>query len=212
MEKKPAICTPLGKCQSILLVGLFCYAAGSWASFQVKSTPAEAEIFIQNTSGAQKVRIGVTPYDTQIEQILASYAPGGNFIIEVSKKGHEPYRVLVSLMGKTKLELNVNLPIARDVELAKKFDFIVNRLFEAQRLARLKNYEDAMKILSEMEESFPEISAIFEMKGSVYYLMKDFQKSLSYYRRAFSLNPDNYDTYAIKAYLEESLGLDKKQN
>jgi hypothetical protein len=33
------------------------------------------------------------------------------------------------------------------------------------------------------------------------------ENSLSYYRKAFALNPDNVDAYKMKIYLEKKLGV-----
>jgi tetratricopeptide (TPR) repeat protein len=76
-----------------------------------------------------------------------------------------------------------------------------------QRQIRSKDYANAVKRLDELEKDFPHYSIIYELKGSAFYLDKQFKQALNYYRKAFSVNPENRDAYIMKVYLEEKFEL-----
>ena len=127
------------------------------------------------------------------------------------KEGYEAYRVMVIQLGSNDIKLRANLEESKNITMARQFDSTMDGVLEGHRLIRLKNYNEAIKRLSHLERKHPNFSTIYETKGSAYYLKKDFNKSLASYRKAFSVNPKNYDAYTMLNYLEKSLGLKNKR-
>jgi tetratricopeptide (TPR) repeat protein len=105
------------------------------------------------------------------------------------------------------IDLKINLQISKDIEMTKKIDKFVNSLFESQRMVRSKNYDGAIAELNKAEAIFPFVSSVYEIKGSVFYLKKNYPESLSFYRKAVSINPENIDAYNLKLYLEKNFNL-----
>ena len=64
--------------------------------------------------------------------------------------------------------------------------------------------------LEDLEKKNPRLSIIPELRATAMYLNKDVEGALSYYRKAFSVNPDNADAYRMKIYLEKKLGVDSE--
>ena len=118
--------------------------------------------------------------------------------------------MMVSNVDNFDVTLNVTLDVSKNVALAKRFDKVLNALFEAQRLIRIKAYKNALGILEVQEKDNPDFSLIYELKGSALYLQKDFVGALAAYRKAFSINAENSDAYAMMRYLEANLGVEKK--
>lgn len=181
------------------------------ANFRVTSAPEGADVFIKRKSDDTAAKIGVTPIGTTLEEVRAKYGLGETFYIEVKKEGHESYNIMMAPIASSDIELAVKLPVSRDIMLTRKFDNIAFQLFEAQRLTRDKNFESALKVLDAIEKEEKYLSVINEMRGGVYYLKKDFNSALSYYRRAFAINSENKDAYSMKLYLEKALGLNKDE-
>lgn len=176
---------------------------------KIESSPEGAELYIKNKPDDIPIKIGATPYKGNIEELRQKFNINQTFLLELRKEGHDPYHILLAPIAKSKVELSFKLKISRDIELTKKFDHIANQLFEAQRLTRDKNFENALKILDDIEKQEKYLSVIHEMRGGIYYLKKDFNTALSYYRKAFSINSENKDAYSMKLYLEKSLGLNQ---
>jgi tetratricopeptide (TPR) repeat protein len=174
----------------------------------IKSQPEGAEIFI--TSNGRAVRLGATPYEANLDEVINTYVKSSSFLIELKKPGHNPYRLLLAKTAEVDLELTANLELDRAISNIKEHDLLMNQLFDVQKLVRGRNFRDAILKLDDLEKTHPSFSIIPELKATAYYMNKDVENALSYYRKAFGLNPDNADAYRMKVYLEKKLGLDSE--
>ena len=192
---------------SILLFSLL--SSTGWAAkLIIKSQPEGAEIYI--SVGGKPVRLGATPYEANLTEVMKTYVKSTSFMLELKKAGHNPYRVLMAKTDDVDLELSANLQLDQAVSNIKEHDALMNSLFDVQKLVRGKNFKDALMKLDELEKKHPALSIIPEMKATAYYMNKEVENALSYYRRAFALNPDNHDAYRMKVYLEKKLGVDSE--
>lgn len=181
----------------------------SWgAKLLIKSQPEAADIFI--TANGKPVRLGATPYQADLNEIIANYIKSDSFLIELKKPGHIPYRLLLAKTNDVDIELTANLELDKAVSNLKEHDALMNKLFNVQKLIRGRSFKDAIEELSALEKNYPDFSIIPELKATAYYMNKDVENALSYYRRAFALNPENRDAYSMKVYLEKKLGLDSE--
>jgi len=178
------------------------------AKLIIKSQPDAAEIYI--SSNGKPVRLGVTPYEADLGEVIKTYVKSSSFLLELKKPGHNPYRLLIAKTEDVDLELTANLELDKAVSNIKEHDALMNQLFEIQKLVRGRNFRDAILKLDDLEKKHPALSIIPEMKATAYYMNKEVESALSYYRRAFSLNPDNHDAYRMKIYLEKKLGVDSE--
>lgn len=182
----------------------------SWANkLSIKSQPEGAEIFIVGSSG-KPVRLGATPYEANLTDVINSYVKATSFVLEIKKSGHLPYRVLLAKTADVDLELAANLELDPAISNIKAHDLLMNQLFDVQKMIRGRNFRDALLKLDDLEKKNPDFSIIPELKATAYYMNKEVENSLSYYRKAFSLNPENADAYRMKVYLEKKLGLDSE--
>lgn len=181
---------------------------GLCAKLVIKSQPEGAEIFI--ATNGKPVRLGATPYEANLTEVMKTYVKASSFMLEIKKSGHMPYRVLLAKTEDVDMELTANLELDKAISNIKEHDFLMNKLFDVQKLVRGKNFQDALNQLSELEKKHPALSIIPEMKATTYYMNKEVENALSYYRKAFALNPENHDAYRMKVYLEKKLGVDSE--
>jgi|GEM_PF-592274 len=180
----------------------------SWAEdLSITSNPEQAEVWVRQNSNNPGVKIGKTPLKLSMNEVVNNYAKSNVFILEIVKEGFETYRLLLTRTGSNDIELAVNMEVSKNLKMVKDVDYLVNQLFDIQRQIRVKDYTNAISKLEQLEKDFPHYSVVYELKGSAYYLNKDFAKALSYYRKAFSINPENRDAYVMKLYLEEKFNL-----
>lgn len=178
------------------------------ATLTVNSNPSDCNVYVVDKNG-KKVSLGSTPYKAQMENLQSNYGSDGPIQIEVYKPGFEAYSISVPFLKKGDVDLNANLKVEKNIRLAQDFDFLVSDLFDVLRLMRGKNLDIAFAKLEKLEVKFPHFSIIHEMKGSISYMRKDFKNSLSFYRKAFGINPKNMEAYKMKSYLEKKFNLSK---
>lgn len=190
------------------LIFLLTIASAMAGKIVIKSQPDGAEIFIN--SNGRPVRLGITPYESDLNEIINTYVKSSSFVIELKKSGHIPYRVLIAKTAEADMELTANLELDKIVSNLKEHDLLMNQLFDVQKLIRGRNFRDAFVKLDDLEKLHPQLSIIPEIKATAYYMNKDVENALSYYRKAFSINPENADAYRMKVYLEKKLGVDSE--
>lgn len=191
-----------------ILLSLFMPFLAEAAKLVIKSQPEGAEIFI--TQDGKPVRLGVTPYEANLTEVIKNYVKSSSFIIELKKSGHTTYRVLLAKTNDVDFELMANLELDKAISNLKEHDALMNQLFDVQKLVRGRNFKDALATLDELEKKHPALSIIPELKATAYYMNKEIESALSYYRKAFALNPDNHDAYRMKLYLEKKMGIDSE--
>lgn len=197
----------------ILATLLTIFAVNAFAEkIEIKSNPEEADIFVLSDEGGEPQKIGKTPFKQDLKELIATYVKKNNFVIELRKDGYEHYRILFTKTSNIDVELSVNMEVSREIQTIKKHDLLMVELFDVQKLIRGKNFPDAMLKLNELEKKYPHFSIIAELKATTYYMQKDVEKALSYYRKSFALNSDNVDAYKMKVYLEKKLGIDVEKN
>ena len=194
--------------QIIVLIFTFATSYSLFAAdLKIKSDPENAVVYIREASSNKRNKLGETPLKISLDDVFNNYTKDRTFVIEIEKNGHKNYNMLVSIFNKADINFDVKMEVSHSVELTKNFDMIVSQLFEAQRLLRDKNYPSAIETLTTLSKKHGNLSTVYELLGSAYYLKKDFQNALSSYRKAFSLNADNSDAYSMKLYLEKALGV-----
>lgn len=166
----------------------------------VNSNPDQAEIYLQVEG--KKSLLGKTPFKMTISE-LGSFTQGQDvFNLVLVKEGFHREKFFISNMGGDNIQLSSDLKPKYSSEYSKSIDKLISELFEAQRLVRAKKYDDALAVLNALEKKHQDYSAVYELKGGVLYLTQQLKKALSYYRKAFDVNPQNRDAYKMKAYLE----------
>lgn len=189
------------------LVLCMLFGNNAWAEqLKLKSDPPDAAIFIRDLSGAQNIKIGSTPYEGNLQDLAANYAKSNFFLIVVEKLGYESQSVLLSDLLKSDIELSLNLTPKEDILHFRKLDKNINDVFEAQRLIRAQQYDESISLLKAIEIEQPKLSIIPEMIGSALYLKKEMKSSLTWYEKAYRMNPENKDAFQMKNYLKKSLG------
>jgi tetratricopeptide (TPR) repeat protein len=183
-----------------------CFGANA-SELKITSNPEDCEVVVKNAQTGQESTLGKTPYTGNLETISQNVAGSNVFMVQLKKEGFEPMRIIVTKVGNTDIVLSANLEISKNITLNRDFDTLAGELFDVQRLIRVKDYDSSLKKLDQLEKKFPHFSVVYEMKGSVFYLTKEYKRALAYYRKAFATNPDNMDAYRMKIYLEKKFNI-----
>lgn len=184
-----------------LLLITTCYAE----NLTLTSVPSDADIVIKDPTSNVISRLGKTPLTRSMDEIVAS-ASTNIFIISVEKNGYASQSLLVTEMPKSEMKLHFNLDPISLSQNNNLLDKSMSSLFEAQRLLRGQQFDEAITLLKKTEEDLNQLSIVPEMIGGAYYLKKDIKSALTWYQKAYRLNPNNKDAFNMKNYLEKALG------
>lgn len=197
--------------RKILLISLSSVNMLSFAiadELKLNSDPIDANVFIRDFGGTVNDKIGKTPFTGNIQDLANGHSKTGFFILVIEKEGYLSQSVVMSDLLKSDLGINVNLEPIQDFMKYRNIDVSINELFEAQRLIRASQYDDAIEKLKKIEGEEKNLSIIPEMIASSYYLKKEMKSALVWYKKAYRVNPENKDAFMMKAYLEKSIGTD----
>lgn len=174
---------------------------------KLKTDPADATVMIRDLNGVNNMKLGATPYEGTVGDLAANYAKSNFFIITITKEGYESQSILLSDLLKSDIELSLNLIPKEDILHYRKLDKNINDILESQRLIRAGQYDEAISLLKVVEQEQPKLSIVPEMIGSASYIKKDQKGSLTWYEKAYRINPDNKDAFTMKSYLRKALGM-----
>ncbi len=176
----------------------------------IKSTPDDAEVFIKELGSEKLESIGKTPLILEekiINRVINSdKAP---VLIEVRRSGYMKQQLIINNLGKTNIQYDLDLESNNVANIISQIDNVGPDLFEVQRLIRAGGYEESLKMLKALNETYPYSSIIHELTGDTYYFKKDFKNSLIFYDMAYKFNPKNSDAFKMKKYLEDELGVER---
>lgn len=180
------------------------------AEVKINSIPNKADVYIINATTLQKKFVAQTPLEMNYDDFVGAHGKDNTFQIVVEKKGFAPNKVLVLNNAKNNIELLLSLEVSQEFKQIKRVDQLITQLFEVQRLVRSKDYNNSLDMLGGLVKEYPHYSSVYELKGGIHYLRNEFSESLSHYRKAFDINPENFEAFKMKDYLENRLGKKKK--
>ena len=179
----------------------------------ITSVPNKAELWIHKNPNDKGKKIGTTPYKGELNDLFSLVGDDSTTFFTLELKGYVARQfILVNDDKDTDMDLTINLSPKPEVETIKKHDLLMSSLFKAQKLIRTRNYNDALTLLDNLYEEYPDFSVISELRGYAFYMNRDMEKALSMFRLAFSQNTKNVDAYKMKVYLEKKLNIDAEGN
>ena len=195
----------------------------------VDSSPKESQVFVRAAGRSKTQSLGVSPTNRDISEVRDLAEGADTIVVEVRKAGYLPKSVVVTdIDSLTDIKVNLELssveafiqgtdPNMGDAQkriLASIYEKrtvqtnkLIDELFEAQRLAQVGRVEDAEAKLDAIEKKHPNVASVYEIRGGISFMKKDFPKALDAYRKAARANPDNIEVINLKKYLEKKLNV-----
>ncbi len=186
---------------------LLVLSACSTTNVSVDSVPSKAMVFMRPLGSSTLVQVGETPLQTNGEVLRTQMGSGGPVAIEIRRNGFKSAYVYLTESGAMDVDVKIELQSENGLENLDRLDAVIDGLFEAQRLARAGQYDESLKRLEQLEQAFPTIGAVYELKGGVYYLKKMIPESLNAYYMAIKYNPKNTESLKMRNALETKLGV-----
>jgi len=190
----------------VILVTLLVVLTGcASATLTLESNPTKAAVFAAPLGAAEMKPLGDTPLILRGGEVAAQYGGPGPYFLEFRKDGYKTKQVIVTDLTLVDLRVVANLPATTGMEDEVKLNSSVDTLFEAQRLARAGRHEDALAQLKALQKDAPQLAAIYELEGSIYFLQKKYRDALDAFTLAQAKNPKNSENARMKTLLQDQL-------
>jgi tetratricopeptide (TPR) repeat protein len=195
----------------LFILTLFYFSNLFAGKVNINSSPQDCEVSVINPMNGAKTLLGKTPYDTDMDQLKANIGDNGVIQLDIHKPGFQRYHMALPVVGSSDVKVFANLEVENDIKLTQDIDLLMADLFDVLRMVRVQDFSNGMKKLELLEQKFPHYSIIYEMKGMISYLRKNFKEALNFYRKSFGLNPKNREAYRMKVYLEKKFNVNTVQ-
>ncbi len=155
----------------------------------VRTTPPNATVYYLDQKTGQGALVGKTPLTFNRHD----HATEGNELIQlrIEKEGFEPRYAAVTAFGSetTYLDLTLQQPLVAKGELREAFEQSRRLMDEVNRLLLSKRFTEGLIAVEKVLELDPKNADAHAAKGSVLYLMKDYDGANSSWIHALELNP-----------------------
>lgn len=195
----------------------------------------EVEVFVRQGNATKATSIGTTPLQTPTKGVVTKSGVKSGLVLELRKEGFLTKEIyLPDLGGANKIEIRTSLtpepkpeavegekeeearsPAAIEAELMGKLQEKVNRteetnqlfdqVFEIKRLISTGQMQDAEGRIDTLKQTYPDLSILYEMRGGIAFMNKDYQRALEEYTLALQVHPENLQVLNMKRYLERVL-------
>ncbi len=170
---------------ALLLLLSGCASTGSVV---VRSEPPAAKVFYVDLESGQSALIGETPLTFERNE----HAKGRDVIqLRIEKEGFQStYSAVASFQSETTF-VDVKLPslLSSKAEVQQAFDASRTLLAEANRLVLAQRFSEALARVEKVIELDPRSSEALAAKGSILYLMRDFEGARVSWTRSLEMNP-----------------------
>lgn len=173
----------------------------------VESDPVGADLFVFTPGQAPK-KVGQTPYILTDKDIPDRSSP---IQVQAAKEGYQTLAVVIPSsvsghLGKLSLKLDtLSLP-NQCLNQTEALNRVARAVAEAQSLIKSRQYDLAEKIMSELIVAYPGLSLVYDILGNIYFLRREFDKSLTAYKKSRSLAPENAKTQRMIKQIEDIMG------
>ena len=193
---------------SVLAVGVVAFGAGcATSTVNIRTQPAQAEIFVSKLGDNKPQLVGKTPFTVKGPELERLVGTAGPFYLEARKDGYNSANAVITGIPSVDMLINFDLRPANGLEDPDKLNGMVDLLFESQRLAKIGRFNEAIDKLKQAEKQTPQVAAVYELQGGVYYLQKRFKEALDAYTTAAKFNPKNLESIRMRNVLRASLNM-----
>lgn len=181
----------------------------------VRSEPSDAQVFMIDSRSGQSSLLGRTPLT--VEKNLADDQNGQIFQLKIEKEGYEAKTAAVAGFSKetTFVDIKLNSLATVSNEIKKSFEQNRALLSEAIRLASASRFAEALARIEKILEVDPKNDEVMAAKGSLFYLMKDYDSAQAAWMKALEFNPNNDSVRSslvdLKIQIDGTNGLDENK-
>lgn len=176
------------------------------SKLKIQSEPSDIEVFVSQQNSAQKKSLGKTPieitYSDLSEKIRGTQNSGEFVYMSFESKDFDIEKVLLPSrpFGLTSTQIFVKLTPLKDVSQARD---ILQKLHNAQKFAQAGQFDRALVDIDKVLEVDPNFIRALSLKGSVYYLQKNYDEALKWFEKALALDGSFEEAVKMIAKIKE---------
>jgi tetratricopeptide (TPR) repeat protein len=160
----------------------------------IKSFPEGAQVAFVGKNGEVK-SVGKTPLEVPAEFLNDGRI--SSFV--VSKEGFKDHLIVLGRdRSSESYDMTFNLQSSgedpKNMDIRTRQERLAKLILQAHNLTNSKRYGEAERILANVIQDYPLISAGYDLLGNVFYLQKDLKNALKNYEKSLQLNPENAET------------------
>ncbi len=176
---------------SALFSGIGLSGCATTGTVVVRTNPPDANVYLFDTKTGSSSILGKSPLT--FSKDLAAANGAEVFQIRVEKEGFETKYSSIAAFGKdtTYVDLKLSSPLSSNDEVRKAFEVNRQLMQEATRLAAGKRFSEALLRVEKVIETDPKNDEALAAKGSVLYLMKDYEGAQTAWKKSLEVNPSN---------------------
>jgi tetratricopeptide (TPR) repeat protein len=176
------------------------------SKLKIQSEPSDIEVFVSQQNSAQKKSLGKTTieitYSDLSEKIRGTQNSGEFVYMSFESKDFDIEKVLLPSrpFGLTSTQIFVKLTPLKDVSQARD---ILQKLHNAQKFAQAGQFDRALVDIDKVLEVDPNFIRALSLKGSVYYLQKNYDEALKWFEKALALDGSFEEAVKMIAKIKE---------
>lgn len=170
-----------------------------------QTEPTRAEIYVKTIDAEGFVKVGMTPASLKTKDLSPGNDGSGPVLVELRKTGYKTKSVLITEMSAINLTIMRTLEVESGLDNQKDINWVIDNMFKVKKYVDKKDFDGALLIIQKLKKMVPQVSAVYELEGGVYYFKKKYKKALGSYRLAARYNPKNPEVIRMRDLLEEKL-------
>jgi hypothetical protein len=189
---------------------IFLAGCASSGTVVVRTDPPDAKVFMVDIKSGQNSLLGSSPltFKKNIDE-----AKGAEVLhLRLEKEGFESKFTSVATISDetTFLDVKLSTTLSANNEVRKAFEVNRQLMNEAARLAAGKRFSEALVRIEKVLEVDPKNDEAYAAKGSLMFLMKDYEGAQSAWRKSLEINPSNDVVRAALVDLNISMDTSKR--
>lgn len=186
-----------------LLFIYFLLSCSTGSRFYFQTEPPRAEIYAKTIDAEGFKKIGITPVSLKTIDISPGNDGSGPLIVELRKAGYKTKSVLITEMSAIDLTITRTLEVESGLDNHKEINWVIDNMFNVKLLVDKKDFGGALLLIRKIKNKVPQVSAVYELEGGIYFLKKNYKKALESYRLAARYNPKNPEVIRMRDLLEK---------
>lgn len=189
-----------------IFLNLFLSLVSCASKLKIQSEPSGIEVFAALPNSSQKKALGKTPVEmtyTELGNKLGGLQNNGEFLSLIfESKEYENEKLLFPSQpfGLTSSQVFVKMTPVKDVTQARD---ILQRIHNAQKFAQNGQFDRALADIDRVLEVDPNFIRAITLKGSIYYLQKNYDEALRWFEKALSLDGSFEEAIKMIAKIKE---------
>lgn len=192
---------------TLMLTSVFllisCGSKSTYITFE--SVPNGATVYVKPIDQMEYKAIGQTPLNFRADEIEKKYEGSGPISVEYRKEGYQSKKVMITELSAVDLKVKMELMAESGLEDQRRLNWVVDSLFEVKRLVSAKRYDDAIELLKKVKEAVPQVSAVYELEGGIYFIQNKLHAALDSYTMSVRYNPKNMESIRMKEFVEQKI-------